>query len=377
MQKQKVCLAGCESYDCEKIKDIIASQIEELGGIGAILKNGKNVAVKPNIVMGKDASAAATTNPAVIRAVCEIFREAGADVTVAESSGGLYNPTVMGLNYKNCGIAKAAKDAGVSLHSDYGEVQLYRDENIKCRSFSVIAPLANADVIVDVAKLKTHTIATMSGAVKNMFGAVPGVQKVELHSRYPKIDDFCEMLLDLSLTLPPTLCICDAIDAMEGNGPTAGKKTHVGAVLTSLSPYAMDIALAELAKIPLDKVPLIQAAARRGILAASAESIEIVGESMGALAKKLALPETVDTRFETVSKMFGGRITSFLTARPEINKKLCRGCGECVRNCPQKLIAVKDGKARINKNGCIHCFCCHELCKFHAVNIKKPFISRI
>ncbi len=377
MEKQKVCLNRCEDYNFEEIKRILKVQIDALGGTDMLLSKGKNVAVKPNIVMRKDASAAATTHPAVIRAVCEIFKEAGANVTVAESSGGLYNPAVMALNYKGCGIAKAAEDAGVVLHSDYSETQLYRDENIKCRSFSVISPLAKADVIVNVSKLKTHTIATMSGAVKNMFGAIPGVQKVEMHSRFPKIDDFCDMLIDLSLTLPPTLCVCDAIDAMEGNGPTAGKKTHVGALLSSLSPYALDIASARLAKIPLDKVPLITAAEKRGILPALNESIELCGDSIDALSKKLALPDTTETRFETLSTMFGGRITKWLTARPVIDKKVCKGCGECVRNCPQKLIEIKNGKAKINRNGCIHCFCCHELCRYHAVSIKKPFISRI
>ena len=349
--------------------------IQALGGMDVLLSKGKRVCVKPNLVMRKSPEAAATTHPALVEAVCEIFVEAGCEVVIGESSGGLYNQAVMNMTYKTCGLAQSAKNSGAALHTDFGSTVVSRDENELCRSFNVINPVANADVIVNLCKLKTHTIATMSGAVKNMFGVIPGLEKVELHSRFPEIDDFCRMIVELNLTVPCTLSIMDAVDAMEGNGPTAGEKIRVGAILSSLSPFALDIAAAALARIPFEKLPMLQAA--KDIIEPTLKNIETVGESIESLAVKLRLPDTVDTRFQTVSTIFGGRLKRYLEPKPKISRKRCKVCGDCVRNCPQKLIYIKNGKVYIKHDGCIHCFCCHELCREHAIDIKKPFITKI
>ncbi len=373
--KQLVCIAKCLQYDKDEIKRTVREHIEALGGIDALLSKGKRVLVKPNLVMRKSPDAAATTNPVLVEAVCEIFVEAGADVVIGESSGGLYNQAVMNMTYKTCGIADAAKNSGARLHTDFGDTVVSRDENGLCRSFNVINPALQADLIVNVCKLKTHTIATMSGAVKNMFGIIPGLLKVELHSRFPEISDFCKMIVELNRTVPCGLCIMDAVDAMEGNGPTAGEKVKVGAILSSLSPYALDIAAASLAKIPFEKIPTLETA--KDIIEPSLDSIETVGESIDSLARELRLPDTVDTKFQTVSTIFGGRLKRYLEPKPKIIKSRCKVCGDCVRNCPQKLIFIKKGKVRINHEGCIHCFCCHELCREHAIDIKKPFIVKL
>ncbi len=362
-------------YDKTEIKRIILEQIDALGGMDALLKKGKRVLVKPNLVMRKSPDAAATTHPVVVEAVCEIFAEAGCDVVIGESSGGLYNQAVMNMTYKTCKMADAAKNSGARLHTDFGDTVVSRDENRLCRSFNVINPALQADLIVNVCKLKTHTIATMSGGVKNMFGLIPGLSKVELHSRFPEITDFCKMLVELNRTIPCGLCIMDAVDAMEGNGPTAGEKVKVGAILSSLSPYALDIAAASLAKIPFEKIPTLEAA--KDIIEPSLDSIETVGESIDLLARKLRLPDTVDTKFQTVSTIFGGRLKRYLEPKPKIVKTRCKVCGDCVRNCPQNLIYIKKGRVHIKHEGCIHCFCCHELCREHAIDIKKPFIVKL
>ena len=375
MTRERVCLSRCESYDVDKIEAIVREHIDALGGVDALLSNGTNVVVKPNLVLAKDPSHGATTHPALVEAVCRIFVKAGAKVTIAESSGGLYNKAVMGMTFRTCGIEQAARASGASLCEDFSERQLSREENLKCRWFSVITPIAEADLIIDLPKLKTHTLTTYSGAVKNMFGVIPGVQKVEMHSRFPDIDDFCDMIVDLNETVKTRLCICDAVEVMEGNGPTSGKKTDMGYIISSLSPYALDVVGASLAKLELSKVPMLMAAQRRGIIKAELSSVELWGTEIE--GKKLALPDTVDKRFEMLSYAFGGRIKRFLASKPTVNKKRCRGCGDCVRNCPKKLISIEKGVAKIRRDGCIFCFCCHELCKFHAIDIKRPFISKI
>lgn len=85
-------------------------------------------------------------------------------------------------------------------------------------------------LVIDIAKLKTHGMMGYSGAVKNLFGVVPGLLKPELQP-LPGKEPFAEMLVDLCEYVHPDFSIIDAIDAMEGDGPTGGQKRFVGALV--------------------------------------------------------------------------------------------------------------------------------------------------
>lgn len=87
------------------------------------------------------------------------------------------------------------------------------------KDFSIINPIAKADMVISVAKLKSHCMTGLSGGVKNLFGCVPGLLKPELHSRFPKPELFCRMLLDLCELVRPVVTVVDAIVAMGGDGP--------------------------------------------------------------------------------------------------------------------------------------------------------------
>ena len=87
----------------------------------------------------------------------------------------------------------------------------------------------------------------MSGAVKNFFGTVPGVQKFEMHARFPEIGDFSQMICDLCQMLcakKTVIAVCDAVVGMEGNGPTAGKPRPLGAILAGTDPSKLDLVCA-------------------------------------------------------------------------------------------------------------------------------------
>jgi uncharacterized protein (DUF362 family) len=76
---------------------------------------------------------------------------------------------------------------------------------------------------VDIAKLKSHSFAFYTGAVKNMYGAVPGTQKARYHSTNITPVRFCELVLDICETVRPHFCVIDGVCGMEGNGPSGGK----------------------------------------------------------------------------------------------------------------------------------------------------------
>ena len=103
------------------------------------------------------------------------------------------------------------------------------------------SPILNADVIISLPKLKTHAMTSYTGAVKNLFGVVPGTHKAELHFRLNERAAFCSMLVDLCEFVKPTLSIMDGVWGMEGNGPTAGRNRYIGLVMASANPFALDL----------------------------------------------------------------------------------------------------------------------------------------
>ena len=149
----------------------------------------------------------------------------------------------------------AVEEVGARLNRDFSQRAVSFPEGKILRSFQYTAWLDGADAIIDVCKLKTHGMMGMSCAVKNLFGVIPGTLKPEYHFRYPNPDDFAAMLVDLADFVRPRLSICDAVVAMEGNGPTAGTPRNVGAVLAAQSPHALDLAAAHIIGLRAQDVP--------------------------------------------------------------------------------------------------------------------------
>ena len=341
---------------------------------------GRNVCIKPNLLMKSDPDKAVTTHPSVVRAAAKLFCDAGARVTIAESGGGSYTPESMRNTYGACGISQALEGLPVIFNED-PETSTLPFDGVSSKIFEIIKPLAEADIIVDLCKLKTHGLTGMTCAVKNMFGAVPGVKKFETHARYGHdAEAFMNYVIDLPSMLMSThefIAICDAVECMEGNGPSGGTPKHVGAVMASFSPFALDTAAADISALT-DCAPMLRIAAERGLGPLSADDINIIGDDITRFR----------TEFRRADSAVGIALTNipgFMKPRPAINAEKCRGCGECAANCPQKTIEMvkRKGhrKAKIRLRSCIRCYCCQELCRFKAVDVKRlpvaEFANRI
>ncbi|MBQ3792054.1 MAG: DUF362 domain-containing protein, partial [Clostridia bacterium] len=273
---------------------------------------------------------------------------------------------------------EAAEKGHITLNFDVSTTGIKVPDGRILRDFEILTPLAKADVIIDLCKLKTHSLTRMSCATKNFFGSIAGVHKFEMHARFPAQPEFQNMLLDLSSYFArekDLICICDAIIGMEGNGPTNGKPRKMGRLLASRSPYELDIAAEHL--IGFDgTVEMCSRMAERGWVERKYENLEILGDLPEGPIEKWTLPDSQGkSLIETVPNLFGGRLSRFLSPKPVVNKKKCVGCGNCARSCPAHTIeVVQDGyrkRAKISPDKCIHCFCCQELCPYDAIDIKK------
>ena len=163
--------------------------------------------------------------------------------------------------------------------------------------------------------------------------------------------------------------ICDGIVGMEGDGPSGGTPKPAGVLLMGRNPFCLDCVSARIMGLE-GRVRLTELAASRGLCPEKESDAAVAGvraEDVG--CGNFALPDTALARKFRL-------IPPFLQPRPVIDKKICRGCGMCVKSCPQHTISMKNGKAGISHDRCIRCYCCQELCTFRAVKIKKSFIYR-
>ena len=237
----------------------------------------------------------------------------------------------------------------------------------------------NADVIISLPNLKTHAMTSYTGAVKNLFGTIPGTYKAELHFRLNERKSFCSMLVDLHECVKPTLSIMDAVWGMEGNGPTAGQNRHIGLVMASENAHALDLASCYLIDYAPNEVDTVREAIERGLVCDSAEKIDIAGEDIKPLVMKDYLkPESHFNLIKLISlpDALNARLINALASKPAMDYDICVGCGECARCCPPKAIDMSTGKPVIDTKRCIKCFCCQELCPKKAVKIKRPLLNR-
>ena len=336
------------------------------------LHPGMHVLIKPNLLLKRRPEEATTTHPAVVEAIILCLKRLGIhDITIADSPGGPFTKVTLGPIYEASGMAAVAARTGASLNYNCSSYEQESPNGIRMKRFTLISPVKEADYIINVPKLKTHGMMTLSGGVKNLFGTVPGLLKPELHWRFPETEAFAGMLLDLAQTVSPNLTICDGIVSMEGDGPSGGIPRQTGMLIGSKSPFLLDGFICKAISLSSEKVPTVCLSVQRGLCPSDFDTIEIIGDKYYTFTD-FALPQSKSVDFTTrLPKPFRPMVNRILRSRPIIRKEDCIGCGKCAESCPAKTIRIKNGKAQIEYDSCIRCFCCHEMCPVKAVDIHQ------
>ncbi|MBQ8496925.1 MAG: DUF362 domain-containing protein [Clostridia bacterium] len=382
--ENKVVLHACDGYDETRLTEILRTQMDMLGYDSAFFA-GKKVVIKPNLVMKKEPDAAATTHPVVLSALLTVLAERDCKPLIAESPGGLFNRQRLEGVYRVCGITPVAEKHGVPLNYDTDSVNIAYPDGKTVKMFHILKPVAEADILIDLCKLKSHSLTKMSAAVKNFFGTIPGIEKFEMHATFPDYKDFGSMICDLCEMYCKTkkvIAITDAVVGMEGNGPTAGDPRKIGAMLMSSNPFASDVVGETLLGFA-GTVPIVREGVARGLAPSDISGITLLGDDIKPLLiSDFKEPDTAENRAPSALTVLSrGKLGRFFMPRPVAMSDKCRGCGECVASCPQHTIelVVKNGKklARVRHGNCIRCYCCQELCPFEAIKVKKNFVIRI
>lgn len=260
----KVALVRCDSYDQTAVDEAVAKAVELLGGLEQILGSSEFqekpvtkeslLVLKPNMLARTEPDRACTTHPAVFEAVGRLLQQTGyINLKYGDSPG---NPMlkVERVAAEN-GIKGAADRLGIPMGEFESGTEVAFPQGRIADRFILCDEVIAADGIINVCKMKTHQLERITGAVKNTFGCVFGINKSASHAKYATAETFAKMTADLNRLVAPKLHIMDGIVAMEGNGPQSGTPKKMGVILASTDPVALDSLFCHLVYLNPELVP--------------------------------------------------------------------------------------------------------------------------
>ncbi len=362
MKKSRVIIKSA-SYDYGTLRPLVFDMIDAF--CGSMIGKGSRVVIKPNLLAPAAPERAMVTHPLIVRAVTEYVLGKGGLPRISDS------PAMGGFErvLKESGIREALRGMEVEFREFRESVVFDTGEPFK--EIEIARDALDADVLINLPKLKTHAQMGMTLGVKNLFGCICGLRKPEWHFRTGVNRQlFATLLVKIHYAISPAVTLMDGVLAMEGEGPgRSGTPRDLGIIAASDDACALDVSLCRMLGADPYDMPTNRAAREMGY---AAGEIEVEGE----------LPVVSDFRFPDVAPLvFGppklhGFFRRHLVQRPVPDESLCRQCGECGKYCPAKAISFEGGRLRFDYDRCIRCYCCIEVCPHAALRAAEPFLGR-
>jgi len=248
------------TYEYGQLRESLVALLEPLGGIEAFVKPGDRVLLKPNLLTGSRPQNECTTRMEVVYCVAELVLAAGGkpflgDSPAFGSARGVaiangYQPLLDDLNIP---VVEFSGHRYATSSQDFNHLLLSKEA-------------MEADVIINLPKVKSHVQLTLTLGVKNLFGCVPGKMKAWWHMEAGKDRlRFGTMLVETARAIAPSLTILDGIIGHEGNGPSNGTPRSLGILGAAADVFALDRAMAEVLQADIATVPTLVAAQRLGL----------------------------------------------------------------------------------------------------------------
>ncbi|HIK46832.1 MAG TPA: DUF362 domain-containing protein [Leptolyngbyaceae cyanobacterium M65_K2018_010] len=254
-----VSLMSAQSYQIPDLRQSLQQLLDPLGGIGAFVKPGDRVLLKPNLLTAARPTQACTTRPEVVYAVAELVQAAGGKPFLGDSPA-------FGSAY---GVARANGLLPLAQALDLPIVELhghrYATDNPEFDHLRLSKEAMEADVVINLPKVKSHVQLTVTLGVKNCFGCVPGKMKAWWHLEAGKDGQrFGTMLVETARLINPALTLVDGIVGHEGNGPSRGAPRPLGVLAAGPNVFAVDRALVEILGVDPGAVPTVAQSIRLG-----------------------------------------------------------------------------------------------------------------
>lgn len=380
--KTKVSIAHCPDYEQENINKAISNCLSAIGGIESIIKPNTKVLLKVNMISAVSPECATTTHPAVLKAVVNEVLKVGAVPLIGDSPGNAY--INIDNAYEITGYKRVAQETGVKIikFEEYG-VEKIEINHAQVKYIYISRAVLDTDAIISIPKLKTHNLTYYTGAIKNMFGSVPGFNKGQMHMQAIKVSDFAEILIEIFSRTKPILSIMDGVIGMEGAGPTAGTPRQVGIIGASTDAVAIDAVFGQIIGYPPEMVPTTRIAGQKGLGESKLENIEIIGANLQDLLikdYKLTSESTLLLKYipQSLLNFLTPLLKKIVRVHPDVQKDKCKACHVCEKNCAVKAMnwTQTDNIPIWDEKKCIYCYCCHELCPHHAIDLKHSWLAQ-
>jgi len=371
----------CESY--ENIQDKVNYLLDNVLDNGNVIKDNMTVFLKTNALAPHPASRAITTHPSVVRAVIRYFKKYNVKIIVGDNPATKEMKTV----YKVNGTLDVVEEEKVNLANNKDLKVISAKEYKRYKDFNVSREIVEADILVNLPKLKTHGLAYFTGAQKNLFGTIYGLEKAQWHVKSSSPAEFGEAMADLYSAIKNEMKdkiminLMDGIEGLEGEGPsTGGNKKEANVLLSSRDAIALDRVAMEIVKLDYKKSFISIISNERGLGEFNLDNINIEGDPLTLFKDVKFVPanvEGVGIRSLKINNKLN--IKKFVLEHPKFDKSKCIKCGECKKICPPQAIKIEKGKTPcVSKSKCIRCWCCAEVCPVNAISkSKRPIIGRI
>ncbi len=374
MKRQSlVSIAPCQNYHGAEVENALRQALSPWGGMEAFVRPGYRVLIKPNLVAAADPGAAVTTHPSVVSALARLVLGAGGTPLVGDSPAAV----PLARASRAAGIDDVCRETGALL-LPFEARRTVDYQGFRPRSLGLAADFLEADLTINAAKMKTHTLTGFTGAVKNCFGLVVGRDKARFHLRHPSPLDFAHLLLDVYQAASPALSIMDGIIGMEGPGPRNGRPRAIGLVLASTSAIALDTVCGRILGYRDFQIPTVAAARDRGMTGARWDTIDVAGPQNALMVVPgFDRGPAVGDRLGSIIARLPGSVARNLAHRrrpyPRVTHESCTRCGRCIEICPPQVLEMHpvSGDVMLDRELCIKCYCCQEICPKGSITLHR------
>ncbi len=351
-------------YQYNQLKPVIFQMIDDLGP--DLVKSRQRVLIKPNLLSAAKPEKAITTHPLVVRIVAEYVLAKGGRPVISDSpplgsfkkilNEGEYTKTFRDLDIEFKAFEASTR---VNIGEPFGHIDIAAD------------PL-EADLVINLAKLKTHSQMLLTLGVKNMFGCIVGYRKPEWHVRAGVDRDlFARLLVQIYQAIKPAITIIDGIWAMEGQGPgKSGTPRQLGVMVASRDAIEADRSICRMLGLNPDLLLTNRAAMELGLISQKGYingDFHIISDFKFPVLSPLAFGP----------KLLQKVMRKHLIQRPVVNDHVCTLCEECIQYCPSKAISPVKDRISFDYDQCIRCYCCIEICPHGALHSKEPLTGKI
>jgi uncharacterized protein (DUF362 family)/Pyruvate/2-oxoacid:ferredoxin oxidoreductase delta subunit len=374
----RVALLKCEDYDSLVIREKMVEALNLIGLEPGIFE-GKRVVIKPNLLNATAPEKCVVTHPEFFRAALRMVRDHGGTPVLCESPG--FQPLAKVM--KKAGYDRIAEEEGCEVADPRNTAILFFDGPCRFKRFEISAAVFDADLILNLPKFKTHSLTYMTGAVKNLFGLIYGLNKNQWHLKARSKEEFSEFLLDYYSALlkgfekpKRFIHLMDAVIGLEGEGPgAAGTPRKIGAILAGQDAVSVDAVATRVVGLRLKEVLTVTLGEKRGLGTGALERIDLQGDGLDVFDVRDYVPSKVSgrshvSRWPLNTKVF----KDLLVEKPVPSRERCTLCYQCKAICPGKAIGASKDESGVpfyDYDKCIRCYCCMEICPEAAIGLKR------